>query len=377
MLHDFLTNNRSELIARCRDKVARREHSATPQQLLHGVPLFLNQLIVSLRMVPAAWGESISALGTSSGGATTHATIGAAATLHGKDMLDLGFNVDEVVHNYGDLCQAITDLAVERDAPFSVDEFRTLNSCLDVAIAHAVTAFSQQHEVQAADRHDAEENQRMGFFVHELRNHLGTAKLAFTACKAGNLPLGGATGSILARSCDGMAVLIDGTIALVRDEHLHGPQSFFPLADFIAEVEATASLAAIAKECRLIIPPVDPRLAIQGNRPMLLAAIVNLLQNAFKYTHSNTEVTLSCHATGDRILIEVADHCGGIGAGLAQRMFKPFEQGGSDRTGLGLGLTIARQFVEDNGGRLSVRDVPEVGCVFTVTLPYRTMPPIL
>ncbi len=40
--------------------------------------------------------------------------------------MELGFSVDQVVHDYGDLCQAITDLAVERDAPFSVDQFRTL-----------------------------------------------------------------------------------------------------------------------------------------------------------------------------------------------------------------------------------------------------------
>lgn len=374
MLHNFLTNNRSELIARCRDKVARREHSATPQQLLHGVPLFLNQLIVALRRVAAASGEPVGTPGTNSTDASTQTAIGASATLHGKDMLDLGFKVDEVVHNYGDLCQAISDLAVERDAPFTVDEFRTLNHCLDVAIAHAVTAFSQQHEVQAADRHDAEENQRMGFFVHELRNHLGTAQLALAACKAGNLPLDGATGSILARSCNGMGIMIDGAIELVRDAHQHEAQSLFALADFVAEAEATTSLAASAKECRLHVPTMDRRLAVRGNRPMLLAALVNLLQNAFKYTHSNSVVTLTCHAVGESILIEVADHCGGIGAGLAQRMFQPFEQGAADRTGLGLGLTIARQFVEDNGGRLSVRDVPGVGCVFTITLPYYIMP---
>jgi signal transduction histidine kinase len=115
--------------------------------------------------------------------------------------------------------------------------------------------------------------------------------------------------------------------------------------------------------------PVDPELAIKGNRSMLLAAVVNLLQNAFKFTHPHTEVTLTCHAVNDNVLIEVSDHCGGLGAELAERMFQPFEQGGADRSGLGLGLTIARQFVVANGGRLSVRDLPNVGCVFTITLP--------
>jgi hypothetical protein len=46
-----------------------------------------------------------------------------SATAHGKELLHLGYTVDQVVHDYGDLCQAITDLAFERDAPFAVGEF--------------------------------------------------------------------------------------------------------------------------------------------------------------------------------------------------------------------------------------------------------------
>jgi signal transduction histidine kinase len=374
MLHEFLTNNRGELIARCRSKVATREHVATAEQLQHGVPIFLDQLIDTLRLEQfeiIAEGPDIAGPHDDDDG---HGEMGVSATLHGRDMLALGFTVDEVVHNYGDLCQAITDLAVERDAPFSVDEFRTLNRCLDNAIAHAVAAFSFQRDFIEADRHNAEENKRMGFFVHELRNLLGTGKLAFSACKAGNLPLAGATGSILGRSLASMESLINGTISIVRDEYRHGNRSLFSLAEFVAEVEATAALAAVAKDCRLTVLPVEQQLAILGNRPMLLASVINLLQNAFKYTHAHTEVTLACLATTDHILIEVADHCGGLGPGVAERMFQPFEQGASDRTGLGLGLTIAQQFIVDNGGRLSVRDQQGVGCVFTVSLPRHAMP---
>lgn len=80
---------------------------------------------------------------------------------------------------------------------------------------------------------------------------------------------------------------------------------------------------------------------------MLLAAVFNLLQNAFKYTHPHTEVTVSCRTSANRILIDVADHCGGIGPEL----------------------TIARRFVVENGGRLSVRDLPYIGCVLTASLP--------
>lgn len=95
--------------------------------------------------------------------------------------MKLGFSVDQVVHDYGDLCQAITDLAYERDAPFLIDEFRTLNRCLDNAIADAVTEFSYQRDFAVADRQAIEMHERLGHFAHELRNFLQTATLAFTA----------------------------------------------------------------------------------------------------------------------------------------------------------------------------------------------------
>src|SRR6185503_16077479 len=72
--------------------------------------------------------------------------IGRAATLHGTELLRLGYTVDQVVHHYGDVCQAITELAVREHAHIHTDEFRTLNRCLDEAIADAVTAFADERE---------------------------------------------------------------------------------------------------------------------------------------------------------------------------------------------------------------------------------------
>jgi len=68
-------------------------------------------------------------------------------------------------------------------------------------------------------------------------------------------------------------------------------------------------------------------------------------------------------------LIVVRDHCGGLPAENAEKMFSPFTQRGDDRSGLGLGLSIARQSISRNGGQLSVKDFPGVGCAFTMSLP--------
>lgn len=156
--------------------VTTRQHVATAEQLLHGVPLFLDQLVHTLRSAQPEYAPGSDGHGSSHDAGAVSADIGTPARLHGEDMLGLGFTVNEMVHNYADLCQAISTLAVEHDAPFPVGEFRTLNRCLDDAIAQAVTSFSRQHDVVESDRHDAAENKRMGFFAHELRNLLGTAK---------------------------------------------------------------------------------------------------------------------------------------------------------------------------------------------------------
>ena len=141
------------------------------------------------------------------------------------------------------------------------------------------------------------------------------------------------------------------------------------LARFIAEVKISAALEAQSRGCAFHVAAVDAGLALEVDRDLLSSAVGNLLQNAFKFTEKNSEVSLRAYARGDRVLIEVADECGGLPPGEAERMFAPFAQNHGDRSGLGLGLSISRRSVEANRGVLSVRNMPGVGCVFTIDLP--------
>ncbi len=59
-------------------------------------------------------------------------------------MFDRGFTAEQVVHEYGSVCQVLTEMALELDEPIAIAEFRTLNACLDDAIAAAVTAFARR-----------------------------------------------------------------------------------------------------------------------------------------------------------------------------------------------------------------------------------------
>lgn len=376
-MHEFLTANRAELIARCRVKVAKRAPPGLQEkELAHGISIFLDQLIKTLLVEQTTTPiRSRKVSGPSGGGKPNLSEIGQSATRHGRELQQHGFTAEQVVHDYGDLCQAISDLAFERGETMEVDEFRTLNRCLDNAIASAITEFGYQRDFDVADQQTVELNERLGFFAHELRNQLCTATLALSIIKQGNVGLGGATGGVLDRALVGLANLIDRSLAEVRITAGGRPvlRHLFSLVDFIAEIKLSASLEARVKECVFRVSEVDPKLAIDVDRDLLLAAVGNLLQNAFKFTHPHSEVSLHAYALADRILIDVQDHCGGLPPGFAEDMFRPFTQAAEDRSGLGLGLSIARRSVEANNGVLSVRNLPGTGCVFTIDLPRHSM----
>ena len=371
MLHEFLTLHRDELIERCKSKAALRSVPASVHNavLPDGVTLILDQLVETLRAERVtARRRNLRICGGSEAG-NGLAPVADAASQHGLELLRNGFPVEEVVYGYGDLCQAITDLAVERDEPIENHEFRTLNHCLDKAIANALVSYSVPpgNSVQGLHEH-------LGFFAHELRNHLQTATLALTAITAGNVGAAGATASVLERSMTGMCRLVDRALMDVRAmAQLPPRRHMIALAGFIEDIRVSASLEAEARQCAFVVEPVDTTLQVCADRDLLFSALGNLLQNAFKFTRCHTQVTLKVFAAGDRVHMTVEDNCGGLPAGDAEQMFRPFTQTGHDRSGVGLGLSICRRSVDASGGVLSVRNLPGTGCVFTIDLPRQMM----
>jgi signal transduction histidine kinase len=357
MLHDFLAGNRGAIVARTRAKVsARLAPRATEEELASGIPLFLDQLTETLRLLrPASHAIAESA---------SHA-MAESATRHGRELQTRGFTVAQVVHDYGDLCQAVTELAAESKAAITVDEFQVFNRCLDDAIAQAVTEYTRTREQTITD----EGMERLGNLSHELRNSLGAAMLAFQTLKTGSVGLGGSTAAVLDRSLRRACAVIDSSVAQVRLESGTRAVERVSMREFIEEVEVGASMEASARHLTLTIAPVAPGLDVAVDRQLLAGALVNILQNAFKFTRAESHVVLTTSATAERVAIAVSDECGGLPPGQAESLFRPFAQRSPDRKGLGLGLSISRRSVEAIGGELGVRDIPGTGCVFTIDLP--------
>src|SRR6185503_3251689 len=271
MLPEFLAKNRDTLISRCRSKVAmRRAPRAAEQELAYGIPLFLDQLITALRLEQAA--------GSKEDGPSSP-EIGKAAAQHGNELLRRGFTVGQVGHDYGDLCQAITDVAVEQQADVPATEFRTLNRCLDNAIADAVTEFGRQRDEFTTDESARSTNERLGFLAHELRNLVHRAILAVATIKRGTVGLSGATGALLDRSLIGLRDLVDRTLVEVR--HTRGiveRRERILVAEFIGEVQVATVLEAAARDLEFTVGPIEDGLAIEGDRQILASALANLLQ---------------------------------------------------------------------------------------------------
>lgn len=360
MLHDFLKQNRQELVRRCRVKVAaRRAPLASAAELEHGISLFLEQLADILEERQARQARS-----------SAPSQMVSTATQHGEELLQEGFTIAQVIHDYGDLCQAITELAAETQAPITVEEFGLLNKCLDDAIAAAVTEYARRREEGFGLEGAQSTDLRLALLAHELRNLLNTAVLSFEVIKRGSVALNGSTSAVHDRALQGLRSLVDRSLAEVRLSV--GPhKERVDVSPFIREVEMEAALAADSLGVRLRVPPVDSGLVVFADRQILAATLANLLHNAFKFTRENAQmdVTLRVRESDGRVCFDVEDECGGLPAGKATELMRPFEQRSSDRSGLGLGLTICQRGVEAHDGELRVSNLPGQGCVFTVDLP--------
>jgi signal transduction histidine kinase len=182
--------------------------------------------------------------------------------------------------------------------------------------------------------------------------------------------ISGSTGAMLDRSLRGMKDLCTRALVDVRlRAGIPERRERVLLSELVEEAQESARIEASVRGLELVVPDVEPALAIDVDRQILSGALANLLQNAFKFTRPQGRVSLKTLSTIDRVLIEVEDECGGLPNGNTEDLFLLFEQRSNDRTGVGLGLGITRHGVEVNGGKLYVRNLPDRGCVFTIDLP--------
>jgi signal transduction histidine kinase len=352
-LKQFLLSNRQIILDLSEKKTL--ELAAlrpTSDELKKGLPIFYEQLIEVLFKEQAAVsvGDERKILNTSG--------------VHGKELLRLGYTISHVVHAYGAICQAITEIATHTEEPVTALEFHNLNRCLDIAIAGAVTAFDSEKNTQTKAR----ESEHLGALAHELRNALNRAVISSEMMAKGIVGAAGSTGKVLQFSLTEMQRLIERAISEIKfrvTSEIH--PEVFSLMTMINQLLVTAEIEAGTKEQTLTID-IDTDISVNTDRFLLLAALGNLVQNAMKYSKPKSNIKITTRIKGDQCEIEVSDQCGGIPPKTFQEMFKPFTQFNADTSGLGLGLSIALKAIGHCGGKLAVQNIPG-GCSFKITLP--------
>lgn len=379
-LLDFLKVNEKTVLARIEGKSSElagvRPAGAMPKG---GLSIFFTQLLHILEHAPAevanldvdkdgivkAANDSDEPAIAAAAGRPYDIEVAQSAGAFGKELQGLGYTLSHVVHAYGAACQAITEIAIEKKAPITTEEFRELNRCLDTAIAGAVTTF---HAERAGDESNRE-IQHLGFLAHELRNALSIVNTSLRLIKSGTVGFGGSIGQVLDRALARQQELIDRSLAEVRlrvDPKVHKETA--PFLQLLDQIVLTADAETRAKNQTLKID-VAPGLEIEADQYLLFSAVSNLVQNAIKYTRADGSIRIGAQSVGQQTIIEVEDECGGLNAASPSDLFKPFEQQHRNREGLGLGLTIAHRAIALNGGNIDVKNLPGHGCIFRISLP--------
>jgi signal transduction histidine kinase len=347
-LAQLLASRRQELLARWA-AAARASFSGvlTPTELIDRMPVYLEELIRSLSDPREPHPE--------------HSSPNAEE--HGVQRLRLGFDIGKVVREYGLLHAAILELAAAEEVAITTTETRMLALALNEGTCDAVTQYQWQRDSEL-QRQAAE---HLGFIAHELRNPLATARTAYSILQR-QQPEPSRTAEKLDRSLAKLGSMIDNALShawLKVGAPLHGER--VDLAALIREIEQDVADEGAARGIT-IVTRLEP-IVMQADPRLLSSAISNLVRNALKFGKRDTTVIIRSWRQDARVLIEVEDGCGGLPPGKPEELFSPFVQKGTDRTGFGLGLAIARQAAESHNGTLGVRNLPGQGCVFKIDLP--------
>lgn len=215
MLHDFIRRHRQELIARCQGRAAKRTSLPPAKNGEHGVPQFLDLLAHALTAQDSPGGGHLEIVGPVPVTAASKEGSRRAA-LHGKELLELGYTFEQVVHGYGDICQSITELASHNRAPITVEEFHELNRLLDDAIAEAVSSYGHHREDAIAAQGVQDLHDQLGLFADRQRTIIHKARKAFTALTVGYVGPTGATGKVLELCLEELEELVDKTLPEIR-----------------------------------------------------------------------------------------------------------------------------------------------------------------
>jgi signal transduction histidine kinase len=356
-MYEFIEARKTDILRNCLLTLRETRPGQTDEELLNDLGHFIDGFVGVLRRdARAGKAETLLESGV------RKSAQAAEAAERGLVRKRQGSEITRVIHDYGVLCDKLNELAASESLSFPSRDHQLMNVFLDEAMAKGVEAFT----VATATEQREERAEALGSLAHEIRNAVNAATLAFGLIRRGQVASNGSTANVVQRALARIEALVQNALVEAK---LQGKIPIRIEDMRLTEVLGQLAEGAFPERGVQVGIRVEPDLHVQADPRLLTSAIGNLLQNAVKFTRDGEQVTLRAKRAGDATIIEVEDRCGGLPRGKVETLFKPFVQGVPDARGVGLGLHIARSAVEAHGGALSVKDLPGVGCVFTISLP--------
>jgi signal transduction histidine kinase len=352
VFHDLLVLERNAILTRCEEKVLRFGGALAARPPIREWTVFYDELLEQLDSPePFAFAARLA--------------NSDEPALWPTETFKFGYSVSDVVKGYEALYQSIAERAESVNYILSPNEHTRLSLSIGTVVADAVADITQEH----ARVQSQLEVQCLGELAHELRNNLQSIIIGLEMMESGSIGTRSNTSESVQRSVKRMGQLIDTTLTEVRMRVEPTVQlTDLRLMEIINEISTTAQFLARTKQITLLLHG-HYDLVVIVDRPLAVSALSNVLQNAIKYSREGSTVRMTAFRKARRVIIEIEDECGGLPAGAAEDMFKPFVQRSSDHSGMGLGLTISQNAIKRCGGTMTVRDKPGQGCVFTIDLP--------
>jgi signal transduction histidine kinase len=270
------------------------------------------------------------------------------------------------VREYGALRTAIVTTALDAGVQVTFRELQLVFDSIITGVAHAVAEYTRQRDAESL-RHA---NEHFAFVAHELRNPLGSARMALELLKEqGQLPAEGHAVRALDRGLQQTSELIEQTLKVARvTSGIDLRREWTTLKPLLEDVVVLALPEAESKgvELRLNIET-DERIHI--DQRLVRSALGNLVRNGVKYTPPGGVVKVRARIANACAVLEIEDSCGGLPPGKVEEAFTPFVRLDNQQSGFGLGLAIAKLAVDAHGGSIRVQNLPGRGCVFVLELP--------
>ncbi len=293
--------------------------------------------------------------------------------IHGKQRFEAGFDVGEVVAEYGLLRLCVQQLAEGRGLAFCGETVRLVGRVIDDAIGRAVETYVSYQSEETRRRRE----EHLAFVAHDLKTPLSAVDMAARMLER-DLPEELKAGrnrlllDTLRRNVGRLGALVK---AVVREDARIGADTelvlrrrefdLWPLVQgLVYDLRPLASPAGTK-----LVNQVPEDLVVNADAPALSQVFQNLLSNAIKYAPGG-RVTVSARQLEDGT---VECRVGDTGEGIEPaRLAKVFEKGETDgrHGGTGLGLAIVKQVVEAHGGLVRAESEPGAGTTFIFTLPH-------